>query len=109
MSGTNALTHAIIDYINGIGGRAWRNNTGTRAMNYTRKNGTAGRSFLRFGEKGSGDVLAVRRGVFYSIEVKTGRDKLSDDQIRWMDEINANGGVAFEARSIDAVMERIPQ
>lgn len=109
MTTTNNLTRAILDYINGIGGRAWRNNTGTRAMNYTRKDGSDGRSFLRFGEKGSGDVLALHRGVFYSIEVKTGRDVLSDDQIRWMTEINERGGVAFEARTIDAVIERVPQ
>lgn len=107
MSETNNLTRAVIDYINAIGGKAWRNNTGARAINYERKNGQTGRSFIKFGEKGSSDVFALYRGTFYSIEIKTGRDKLSDDQVRWMDEINERGGVAFETRSIDDVMDRI--
>lgn len=107
MSATNDLTNSIIDYIRRIGGKAWRNNTGAMRATYTDKRGDAKERFMRFGEKGSGDVLALHRGTFYSIEVKTGRDQLNENQMVWIDDVNAHGGVAFEARSIDDVMARV--
>lgn len=107
MSETNAVTRGIIDYIHALGGMAWRNNTGAMRKPYTDKRGDTREHFIPFGEKGSGDVLALHRGVFYSIEVKTGKDKLRPSQEQWIERVNERGGVAFVARDIDDVMERI--
>ena len=52
-------------------------------------------------EKGLPDIFAVIRGRFAGIEVKAGRDKLSDNQKRRKFEIEKAGGLYFEARSTD--------
>ena len=92
---TNALTRSIIRYIEALGGMAWRNNTGTRGG-------------IRYGKKGSGDVFALYKGRFYSVELKTGRDTLSEDQARWIAEVRQQGGTAVVAYSIDDVIKAIP-
>lgn len=107
MSTTNNVTAAIIQYLRMIGGLAWRNNTGSFVGEYTDRQGETRRRFVRYGEKGSGDVLALHRGKFYSIEVKTGRDKLRPEQAAWIEAVNEAGGCAFVAYSIDDVIERV--
>lgn len=52
-------------------------------------------------EKGLPDIIAVIRGRFVAIEVKAGRDKLSDDQRMRQAEILRAGGVYVEARGTD--------
>jgi len=106
---TNATTRAIIEYINAIGGLAWRNNTGAFKGAYLDKQGNNKQRFVPFGQKGSGDVLALWRGTFYSIEVKTGKDKLRPSQVDWIERVNARGGVAFVAKTVDDVIERMTQ
>jgi len=50
-------------------------------------------------------VLKDGRGFW--IEVKTERGYLSDHQSRFIQNINASGGLAFVARSIDDVIEKL--
>ena len=52
-------------------------------------------------EKGLPDVIMIYRGRFIAIEVKAGRDKLSDDQKKRQFEIERAGGIYFECRSTD--------
>ena len=52
-------------------------------------------------EKGLPDITAIIRGRYVGIEVKAGRDKLSQDQLLRKFEIERAGGVYFEARSTD--------
>ena len=52
-------------------------------------------------EKGIPDVIAVIRGQFWGIEVKAGRDKMSEDQLKRKFEILKAGGLFFEIRSTD--------
>lgn len=89
MTPTNEVTKAIIDSITHHGGVAWRNNTGAFAGQYTDKRGTTRKRFVRFGRKGSGDVLALYHGTFLSIEIKTGRDTLRPDQETWRTTVGA--------------------
>jgi hypothetical protein len=61
---------------------------------------------------GSGDLIGWRTltvtpdmvgkpiAQFLSIEVKTPTGKVRPDQINWLDQINASGGLAIIARSI---------
>jgi hypothetical protein len=98
MSIANALTASIIEYITLKGGLAWRNNTGGYKTE-TR--------FIRFGRVGSGDVFAVYRGKFLSIEVKVGRDRLRPAQEEWMEKVEACGGIPVVAKSLDDVIAAI--
>ena len=52
-------------------------------------------------EKGLPDVIMIYRGRFIAIEVKAGKDKLSDDQKKRQFEIERAGGIYFECRSTD--------
>lgn len=52
-------------------------------------------------EKGLPDIWACIRGKFVVVEVKAGKDKLSDDQKKRRFEIERAKGIYFEARSTD--------
>lgn len=52
-------------------------------------------------EKGIPDIIAIIRGQFWGIEVKAGRDKMSEDQLKRKFEILNAGGIFFEIRSTD--------
>lgn len=101
----NQLNRSIIEYLTLRGCKAWRNNTG--AVRPQRSNGSYG--FIRFGEVGSGDVLFIMPpfGRFGSIETKTQNDRLRKTQEDWMETVNNLGGIAFVARSLDDVLERM--
>jgi len=86
--------------------RLWRNNTGTlRDAN--------GRP-VQFGLcKGSADLIGYRSititpdmvgttvAVFLSIEVKTPTGRLRPEQQQWLDTVQAAGGIAGVARSVE--------
>lgn len=52
-------------------------------------------------QKGIADIAAIFRGRAAWIEVKAGRDKLSREQMIFRQEVQAAGGLYFEARSTD--------
>lgn len=52
-------------------------------------------------EKGLPDIFACIRGAFVTIEVKAGKDRMSEDQEKRKFEIEKAGGVYFVARSTD--------
>lgn len=56
-------------------------------------------------EKGLPDIVLIFKGRFVGIEVKAGRDKLSDDQLKRKFEIERAGGIYFEARSTDGFLK----
>jgi len=53
------------------------------------------------GTKGSADIHSVINGRAVKIEVKIGRDKLSEDQKRYQQQIEAAGGIYFVARDFE--------
>jgi len=88
--------------------RLFRNNVG---LGFT-ANGLP----INFGlQKGSGDLLGWVRvikneqvfAVFLSVEVKTPRGKLSQEQINWMDSVNKVGGIAIVATSPEEAREKL--
>lgn len=52
-------------------------------------------------QKGISDIIAVVRGLSVFIEVKVGKDRMSEDQIRFKYETERAGGIYFECREID--------
>ena len=58
--------------------------------------------------KGVSDCLGLLPdGRFLAIEVKARYGKVSPDQQRFIDDVNKSGGVAFVARSMEDVVERL--
>ena len=59
--------------------------------------------------KGVSDIIGINTltGLFIAIEVKTKTGRVSPDQKWFIDRINASGGLAFVARSIDDVERKL--
>ncbi|MEM6765759.1 MAG: VRR-NUC domain-containing protein [Bacteroidota bacterium] len=87
----NELTKAVLKRLNAQPGvMVWRQNNHT----------TRGRSFR--GRRGIGDILGiVRPGVFLSIEIKVGRDKLSQAQKEFIQDVTGLGGIAGVVGSLE--------
>jgi hypothetical protein len=97
-----ALVKAMLELLRLRGWWAWRNNTGSLPVG-----AGAGRRYFRAGAKGSGDVFAVKRGVFISLEVKQPKGRVRPEQKAWMDAVNEHGGHAFVCRSLAQLDEML--
>ena len=62
--------------------------------------------WMRTAPAGTSDLLAciAPYGAFCAIEVKAGRDKVSDQQERFLSSIERAGGISVIARDIDGAM-----
>lgn len=89
-----AAQKAILDYLSLKKHFCWRNNSGAFAP----KHG----GFLRFGLKGSPDILCCIDGQMVGIEVKAGT-KQSDAQKDFQEKLEAAGGKYILAHNIDEV------
>lgn len=94
----HGIQTAIIEYLAYNGFKVWKNNVGAIRE---------GKRFVRFGQVGSSDIFAVKGGKFYSIECKTPSGQLTESQALWIEDIKLHGGVAFVARSLDDVIEKL--
>ena len=94
MSEASTLTNKIINHIYSSGGFAWRaQSSGV----FDQRQGS-----YRFApKKGVSDVLACFRGRLIAIEIKIGKDHLSDEQIGFMKNIIHTGGIAIIATSYE--------
>jgi len=97
----------ISEYLRVKGYMYWRNNSGARAFDYTRKSdGRITHNFFQWGKKGSGDIFGLtKEGVFFSIEVKRKGKKPSPEQNRFMTDIMLSKGIAFVAYSVEDVIK----
>jgi hypothetical protein len=91
----NGLTKSILAYLQLKGNWATRINTTGRYLHHQKKwiPGTT--------QRGTADIHAVINGRHVSIEVKVGRDQLSDKQLKVKREVQRAGGVYVVARSFD--------
>lgn len=81
----------------------WRNNCGS----YTDQRSG---SFVRYGiaNPGGSDLIGISAdGRFVAIEVKTQRGRATQDQVRFINLINARGGIAGVCRSAAEALELI--
>ena len=63
---------------------------------------------ISFGLKGSSDILGVLPGGrFLAIEVKDHKGVVYPEQAEFIDGIAAHGGLAFVARTLEEVTEKI--
>jgi penicillin-binding protein-related factor A (putative recombinase) len=98
MSKASDLTNQIIDFIYRNGGYAWRaSSTGV----YDPK----GHSYRTSSKTGVSDILGLYKGHFIAVEVKIGKDKLSDVQEGFLVNIDKYGGVTFVVHDFDSFVE----
>ena len=102
------LIRAILEYLELRGIMAWRNNKG--ATPYINE-ATGRRRYVKFGGKpGASDIFGVLQGGrFLAIETKIRPRKPTPDQRMFMIDVNAAGGLAFPAWTLDDVVERFEQ
>ncbi len=95
------IQKSILEYLQKKSYFCWRNNTGGRP--WIDQHGKD--RVFRFGLKGSGDILGLRKdGRFFSIEVKRKGKKPTPDQIEFIHRVVDSGGEAFVADSLEAVI-----
>lgn len=100
-STANRLTKAIIDYIRFNGGDANRiNTTGTMRKINGQSKWTHGGT-----RRGTADIHAIYQGRHISIEIKIGRDRVSDDQTKERQRVERAGGLYFVARDMESFIE----
>lgn len=86
------LVRACLELLQLRGVYAWRNNSGGAVM---------GKRFVRFGKKGSADILGVLGGGrILAVECKMPGRKPSPDQRAFLDAIAAAGGLALVVRNV---------
>lgn len=96
----NGLTAAIVDWITYHGGFA------SRINNIGKVRRVGGK--IVFGKssskKGIADIMATMHGRALHIEVKIGRDRQSDAQIKVQAQVEASGGLYFIAKDMDGFL-----
>jgi penicillin-binding protein-related factor A (putative recombinase) len=81
--------------------RVWANNTGAgKAIDNPDR-------IIRFGLKGSSDIIGIYKGLFLGIEVKTGNAKQSSFQKNFEKMICAQGGiyVLIREKNVEHILE----
>ena len=97
MSTEKDTQKAILQYLEAKRIFHYRNNTGAVKTESGR--------FIRFGNVGSPDIIAVVKGTYIGIEVKDIKGKLSPSQIAFQKELEKAGGIYIVARDIDTIMD----
>lgn len=102
-STANGLTKAICDYINYHGYQAERINTmGTAREKKTTAGKVIGVTWTKgTSTAGSADISATIKGRSVKIEVKIGKDRQSEAQKRYQENIERAGGTYYIARNFD--------
>lgn len=106
----NGLTKAIIKFINLSGQQAERINTQGRMIDKTKivKDVLGHRRTIGSvewqkgtGTRGSADISATVNGMSVKIEVKIGRDKMSEYQEKYQEHITKAGGIYIVAKTFE--------
>lgn len=93
MSEANRLTNKILGYLYSVDVYAFRINI-TGIPN-------SGRGMRTAAKKGICDLLAIDRGRFIGIEIKIGEDRLSQEQIGFIKNVEHFGGKCFVAKTFN--------
>ncbi len=106
----NGLTKCIMDFINFSGGNANRINVQgqLRKVRVGLPISLYGHNFRytpSSTNKGTADIHAIVKGRHVSIEVKIGKDKQSEHQVKEMNRVTAAGGLYFIARDMQSFVE----
>ena len=89
------LTRAIRDYLGMTGWLSWKNQSGGFRVEDR---------YIAGQQAGLPDLMAVKNGRLLCIEVKAGRDRLTDHQTAWLANAQAHGAIVIVAHSVDEVI-----
>ena len=87
------LVKLCLEYLEYKGYFFWRNNSGALK---TERGG-----FVRFGSVGSPDIFIVKNGICIGVECKVGKNKLSEAQFTFGENLVKAGGTYIVVRSLD--------
>lgn len=100
-----AIVKAILDYLTLKGHFVWRNNSGMvirKASKPSQKDYA-----FSYGKVGSSDIIGVTKyGRFIAVEVKHGKNKPTEAQEMFIEDVTRRGGIGFVAWSLDDVRAR---
>jgi len=102
----STIQDAILRFLQWDRRVAWaeRFNTGAHLIEGTTGNGKKSRRFIQYAFKGCSDILGqLVDGRFLAVEVKTRSGRATKEQQAFLDKVDASGGVAVLARSVDEV------
>jgi hypothetical protein len=89
----NSVKRACLEYLAARGVFAWSNNTGAVRVD--------GKRFVRFGMKGSPDILGVTNGGrILCVETKSERGRQTAEQREFEEAVRERGGVYVVAKSV---------
>lgn len=95
----------ILEYLQLKGMFVWRNDSvgvyDATKKTYRRKS--------KFCMNGVADIIGIYKSKFLAIEVKTGYNKPSDNQKKFLERVNREGGIAFVAYSLDDVINNLKE
>jgi hypothetical protein len=105
----NGLTNCIITFFDLKGIKSWRQNSTGRYQREVRATNVIGQTITlqkgRYipaaGGKGAGDITAVIKGIFTSIEVKIGKDRMRESQKEFKADLEKSGGVYLVVKTWD--------
>lgn len=112
----NELTKAILAYLEFKGVKAWRQVSEGRFIQgreyHSELTGRTHREKGRYiprskAAKGIGDIAAVVKGKFVSIEVKFGKDRMRPEQHKFAEELKESGGIYFVVKTWEDFIREI--
>jgi hypothetical protein len=107
----NGLTKCVLTWLTLNGHKAWRQSSEGRYRPGKQVTDVVGRTRLMKGQyipgtnEGHGDVAAIIDGLFVAWEIKM-KDKQSDKQKKFQQEVEQSGGKYFICRSFDDFMNQ---
>jgi hypothetical protein len=105
ITNANELTQYALKVLRLAGFYVWRQNNGGV---FDQK---LGRYRANSATKGISDIMGFhkRSGIIIACEIKTGKDRLSAEQVDFLAAVEAAGGVALVVRHADELKHLLPQ
>ena len=82
------------------GGLYWRNSIGVARD---------GKRFIRFGVKGSADIMGITHGVSWHMEVKRPGGKQTEEQLEWQADVEEAGAIYRVVTSVEEAQALIAE
>lgn len=96
------LVRLCTNYLIIKGHFVWRNNSGVTKNQYTNKFGQTSERMWRAGVRGGSDIIGISKdGMFIAIECKVGKNKPTEMQKEFLQEITNRGGIAAVVYSLE--------